>query len=340
MAVSIDIIPSSDTLEMYGEPDISCVLGWIFGLTNKLIYMYLLLSSAAYSLSGHVSISITSTYSIFENRRPVRLLLRSLALTFEGQSEVITPEIGYASIRLCSLNQELAPGEPLELSNEGHEDSDKPCTWNVVFDLPVPGWLPATSTFGVSGGEDVGTRYSLFATAQFINADDNSDKTWSFSTLCSMFRAKTRVIHAPKHPITLRRHINPPPNPFSRDSLFPMSNYAIRARAEYADAARDLSFIPQHVLSKIQLVVSVPDYISIDESSFPFAIRLRTPELEDWERKRLRVVSFSVDIEQIEQYRYAYSFALFTAYSPDSQVCSIAGRPDSLSDPSSIFATP
>ena len=128
------------------------------------------------------------------------LLLQSLTVTFEGQSEVIIQDIGYAPIRLCSVTRELAPSEPPDLSNDGHEDSDKPCTWNIVFNLPVPGWLPATSAFAVAG-----TRYSLFATAFFVNMDDNSDRMWSFSTLCSLFRPKTRVIHAPKCSITLRR---------------------------------------------------------------------------------------------------------------------------------------
>lgn len=214
------------------------------------------------------------------------------------------PAIGYASIRLCSLNRELAPNEPLELSNEGHEDSDKPCTWNIVFNLAVPGWLPATSTMSVSGEDEARTRYSLFATALFMNVDDTSDKTWSVSTLCSIFRPKTRVIRAPKCPITLHRYINVPPDS-SCGSSFPVTNYAISAKAEYANATRDSSFIPLHVLSQIHLVISVPDSISVENSSFPFAIRLRTPDLDESERKRLRVVSFTLDIDQVEKYRYA-----------------------------------
>jgi len=271
------------------------------------------MSSSAYSLSGHISISIASTSSIFENRRAVRLLLQSLTITFEGQTEVITPEIGYTPLRLCSMTRELAPSEHLDLTNEGHEDADKPCTWNVVFNLPIPGWLPATSAFGDTMDEDAGTRYSLFATAHFLNVDDNSNKTWSLSTLCSMFRPKTRVIHAPKCAITLRRFVNPPQTPFSSDSLFPMSNYAIRARPEFANATRDSSFIPLDILSKIQLVVSVPDCISMDESSIPFAIRMRTTDLEEVERKRLRVTSFDVDVEQIEKYRYVCLLEFFIA---------------------------
>lgn len=84
-------------------------------------------SSSAYSLSGHISISVTSPFSLFEPRRPARLLLQSVTLTFEGQSEVITPSGGYSGLRLCTITRELAPPTPIEISNEGHEDSSDPC---------------------------------------------------------------------------------------------------------------------------------------------------------------------------------------------------------------------
>jgi len=59
----------------------------------------------------------------------VRYLLRSLSLTFEGQSEIFTPVLGYSAVRLCSVTRELVPWEnPFELSNEGHEESE-PCTY-------------------------------------------------------------------------------------------------------------------------------------------------------------------------------------------------------------------
>jgi hypothetical protein len=202
----------------------------------------------------------------------------------------------------------------MELTNEGLEDSDKPCTWNVLFNLIVPGWLPATSTFG-DVVEDAGTRYALFATAKFVTLDGNSDKTWS-STLCSVFRPRTRAVHAQMCNVTLRRFMNAPSAPFSSTSLFPMSNYAVCAKPEHTDVDRDSSFIPLDILSKIKVVASAPDYLGIDEASVPFAVRLRTVDLEDAECKRLRVTNFCVDVEQIEKYRYVsrlrYLLAVFT----------------------------
>lgn len=83
--------------------------------------------SSAYSLSGHISISLSSPFSLFESRRTARLLLQSISLTFEGQSEVFTPNTGYSSLRLCAVTRELAPSVPIQLSNQGHEDSSEPC---------------------------------------------------------------------------------------------------------------------------------------------------------------------------------------------------------------------
>ena len=71
---------------------------------------------------------MTSPYSLFERRRTARLLLQSVSLTFEGQSEVLAPKIGYTSLRLCSITRELVASEPVLLSNEGREESDEACT--------------------------------------------------------------------------------------------------------------------------------------------------------------------------------------------------------------------
>lgn len=257
-------------------------------------------------MSGHVSISLSSSYSLFDSPRPVRLLLNSLSITFEGQSELISNEFGYAPLRLCSVTRQLAPHEQqqLELSNEGHEHSDKPCTWNVVFNLPIPGWLPPTSTYGDGSEGDAGTRYSLFATANFLSLDDPSDaSTWSLASLCSVFRPKSKTVHAHPRPIALRRFITPPPAPFSPQSLFPMSNYAVRAKPEQLPAPPGGDAIPADVVEKIQVYTSVPEYTPVDARAVPITIRLRTTGLEEAQCKRLRVTEFTVDVQQIEKYR-------------------------------------
>ncbi|KAJ6630586.1 hypothetical protein B0H10DRAFT_1981880 [Mycena sp. CBHHK59/15] len=177
MSVSIDIVPLTESLDMYGEPD----------------------KSSAFSLSGHVSIALSSPYSMFERRRAARVLLQSVVLTFDSQTEVVTPTLGYSPLRLCSISRELAPSEPVELTNEGHEDFDEPCRWNVVFDLPIPGWLPASHSFG-NGDLGASTVYFLHAKVKFAVIEDQWSTSWSFTTLCSPFRSL----------ITLRRFVEPP----------------------------------------------------------------------------------------------------------------------------------
>ena len=129
MALSIAVHPLTPTLDMYGESDSK------YGLfTLDLIFLTHALSSSAYSLSGHVSISISSSHSLFKHRSAVRLLLQSLSLTFEGQSEVYTPSIGYSSLRLCSVTRELGPSKPTELSSE---ESGETCTLPIHPHLKI-----------------------------------------------------------------------------------------------------------------------------------------------------------------------------------------------------------
>jgi hypothetical protein len=121
MALSIAVHPLTPTLDMYGESDSRYGL-----LALDLIFLIHAFSSAAYSLSGHVSISVSSPQSFFNHRPNVRLLLESLSLTFEGQSEVYAPCMGYSSLRLCSVTREIfAPSKPTELSND---HSGETCT--------------------------------------------------------------------------------------------------------------------------------------------------------------------------------------------------------------------
>ena len=64
--------------------------------------------------------------SFFERRQTVPILLQSLLVTFEGQTELVTEDTGYSALRLCSISKELVDGEPIEMNNEGDEDESKP----------------------------------------------------------------------------------------------------------------------------------------------------------------------------------------------------------------------
>jgi hypothetical protein len=260
---------------------------------------------SAFSLAGHVSVSISSPSSVFQRRRSTtRVLLQSLAITFEGQSEVLTPDIGYAPLRLCTVTRELVNGEPVDLSNEGHEDSHKPCSWNVIFDIPVPAWLPTTSTYGDQGAAEAGTRYALYATATFIYLEDGGSSI--FNSFCSPLRRRTRTINALRRPITLSRFTEVPsaPSSPSSTSVFPMAIFVVDAQTAQDGTEIDAKVFPAEILKKLQVVASIPNAVTMDENSVPFTLRLRANELDDSQCERLRITDFTVDVEQIETYTY------------------------------------
>ncbi|KAJ7172248.1 hypothetical protein C8R46DRAFT_894584 [Mycena filopes] len=271
MSLSIDIVPLAHSLDMYGQPH----------------------SSSAFSLSGHVSIALSSPYSVFERRRPARILLQSVLLTFDGQTEVITEHLGYSPLRLYSKTVELAPSQPLELTNEDAEDTEEPCRWNIVFDLPIPGWLPASHEFSAAG-VGASTQYFLHAVVKFLVIDEQRATPWSFSTLCSPFRSRAQSIQTRKT-ITLRRFVEPP-----TDEPTPVEpvNYLLSGPKLSKGAP-----IPAEILSKIQVLASVPKHVDVCDSHLPFTLRLRTKGLEDEHCKRLQVTEFRVELAQEETFR-------------------------------------
>ena len=262
--------------------------------------MYLIRSN--FSLSGYVSVSLTSPSSLFaRGRTTTRVLLQSLTITFEGQSETLSPGTGYASIRLCSITRELLPSGPVDLSNEGHEDSDKPCLWNVTFDISVPGWLPTTSVYGDASLQATGTSYALYATATFVDLN-YGHSPFSFVNVCGPVRSRTRTVDAHRYPIILRRFVEPQPGTSS--SAFQTSVYIVDARRTPDSDGPSRRSIPGDILEKIQVIASIPSATAMNEISVPFVLRVRGKDLGDSERTRLRITEFSVDVEQVEVYRF------------------------------------
>ncbi|CAL1705233.1 unnamed protein product [Somion occarium] len=256
--------------------------------------------SVAYSLSGHIVISLSSAGSFFSYGRLSRLLLSSLVVTFEGQSELVTEETGYSAVRLCSISQECVPGEPVELTSEGQDE--KSYTWNVVFNLTVPGWLPATGVFGQTTTGETGTRYALHAVAKFQSPSDNLSNSW-LSALCLPLRFSSQVAKAPRFPIVLNRFMSPSPLASTSSSLFPLANYSVLAQPDIPTNEDGEPHVPPEVLSKLRVLVSIPEYIGSDEETIPLNLRLRTEDLSEDDCKRFRVEEFTVDVEQTERYR-------------------------------------
>ena len=255
--------------------------------------------SSAYSLSGHISVTLHPQKF---RRKTVRYLLQSLVITFDGQSELVTPDTGYTPYRICSVTKELAPQNPLfELSNESFEDSGKPCVWNVIFDLAIPGWLP-TSDFGDNENAPIAIRYALHATATFVSPEQAPSTSYfacftnpvTTSFFSSLFPSP-RTVRAKRCDIEIARVMAPTNSPI------PFVIYTIDSNLGGEDMTGK---IPSDVLSKIAITTSVPEYVDMESNSFELRLRMRTCGLEPPHCKRLRVTNFMVDIHQVEKYRF------------------------------------
>ena len=238
-------------------------------------------------------------------------------LTFEGQSEIFTQSTGYSSLRLCSITRELVPGEPLELSNEGNDEEStlllflfiywnahlRPFVgvWNIVFNLTIPGWLPSSSV------GDFGVKYFLSATARFMSGDgDHAVSAWSpFAALCAPFRPRFRSAETCKT-VTLRRYINPPTEVLE----IPMINYLVHSTPS-GTKKEACDRVQPTVLSSIQVLVSLPEYVDVESGEVPVALRLRTKDLREEDCAKLQLTDISLDILQSEQFRSVNSFMMF-----------------------------
>ncbi|KAH8117186.1 hypothetical protein DFH11DRAFT_987895 [Phellopilus nigrolimitatus] len=307
MTITVEIHPSSSSVYMFNEPE----------------------TSTAYSLSGHVSVSLSSSASFFEKARAEKVLLRSLKLTFEGHSELIMPETGYSASRLCSMTRELAPAQAMVLTNDGQEDNCIPCVWNFVFDIPVPGWLPSTSVFGGELYEPAGTRYALFAEARFTQLEvDHHARAWSISALCAPFFSKETVVRARRADIEVVRYLLPPVDAGNAEypTAFPVTAYVLKM--DHASNLNEkpgvLPHIPQEVLSKIELVALLPECFDVDDEHLLLNISMHAEDLPVSQRRRLRMTEFQVNLIQHEEYSrspsrpYTSSFPLPPSQ-PDSR---------------------
>jgi hypothetical protein len=235
---------------------------------------------------------LTSSHSLFERRRAIRILLRSLVITFEGQAELVTQEAGYSALRLCSISKELVSKAAIELSNEGLEDGEGPCTWQVMFDLPIPGWLPASDLYGDCRQGFSGTQYNLYASAKFTNSE-TFGPSW-VSTLCPPFFPRNNVLHAERRRIMLNRIA------LSQHSR--LTYYSISPTGKAPRLEDNPHPIPADITSKVELLASVPESISLDQEKFPFSLSMRTSSLPESQARKLHVSQFSFELQQVDQY--------------------------------------
>jgi hypothetical protein len=180
----------------------------------------------------------------------------------------------------------------IEISNEGHEYSDGLCVWNVVFNIPIPGWLPASSAFGVD--ESAGTKYAVYANATFLNLGAKRATSW-LSMLCLPFRSTTIDVEA-QAPISLNRYYVPP-NACSLSSFSSQFGAASLFETESEGSSSSLS------QPKVEVYFSVPERMDAGSSSIPFTMRLRAVDADESFRRNFQVNGFSIQLLQSETYR-------------------------------------
>ncbi|KAJ2920442.1 hypothetical protein H1R20_g16654, partial [Candolleomyces eurysporus] len=196
----------------------------------------------------------------------------------------------------------------MEFTNEGHEEDSDPCQWDIVFNLPIPGWLPSSATLGM---EDIGIRYGLYATAKFINLDsEQSASSWSFATFCTPFRSRIRSIDSRKQ-ITVRRYVLPP---HVNRPTTGVVNYLVNSHSPSEKTDGSKKRIPADVLSKIQVLASVPEDVDVEAKSVPITVRLRTKDLAVAECNRLQVTEVGINIVQQERWRYRPSVSCLAQF--------------------------
>ena len=283
-------------------------------------------TSSAYSLSGHITIAASSSSSILGLSRSSvhNLILNSLELTFEGQSELLLTDIGYAPLRIISITKQLvSPSHPVQITaDEDHAE------WRVVFNLAIPGWLPATSVFGDENSTDVaGVSYALYARARFHSAGVDGDTPTAcaasstsassmWNNLCAVVRlgsGRPKVVQAETVPIRVTRYVSPPTRAYSAEDASPPTfsrlTFAVQALSECAPEDNPSTNIPADILRSVELHTVVPSRTSVEDDSVPLLLRLRCRPGGHEARSRLRVLGFEANIIQVDEFQFVISCA-------------------------------
>ena len=88
----------------------------------------------------------------------------------------------------------------------------------------------------------------------------------------------------------------------------PIVNYLVNSHSPSEKAEGSKKRIPADVLSKIQVLTSVPEDVDVEGTSVPITVRLRTKDLATAECKRLQITEVGINILQQERWRSALLF--------------------------------
>lgn len=165
-------------------------------------------------------------------------------------------------------------------------------SWNVLYNLPIPGWLPPSSLCGENNTH--GTRYALYATAKFIILDEPKA---SFFSLCIPSQSRLKTAKA-STPIDVRRLAIPS----APGTAPPMRTYLLDASRTIKNPRR-CSDIPLDIISKVNILVSVPQVSDMAAPLLDFTLRFRAPELDEASAARLHVQGLRFKLTQTERLR-------------------------------------
>ena len=160
--------------------------------------------------------------------------------------------------------------------------------------MAVPGWLPASTA--TRQNNSFGTRYALYATAQFTVLDSSSHHS-IFSMCIPHLLPRNRTERA-SVPIIVRRLILP-----RALGVPPVMRSFLLDAAESAESAPKHD-IPLDVISKVQILASVPLFQDVSQSSLDFVLRFRTPGLSAEQAERLHVTDIWFQFQQKEHIRF------------------------------------
>ena len=240
MPLSLEIVPITDILYMYGSQDTE--YAFTFRLPAAATH---LVHSASYSLSGQVVLNMTPPRSAFSFAARQPALLTSLTVTFEGKQEHFSATSGYTARRLCRTSQTLVvPSSPVAVpSTSDHRIA-------IVFDLAVPGWLPAT--LNSKHSTTAATSYAIYATATYASDE--------YPGVFSIGRQKSA--HAPPVPISVKRNrITSAPKPCT---------FSVAPGVKEPST----SCIPPNVASGILAKMHIPSYLNIADPKFDLRVEL------------------------------------------------------------------
>ena len=231
-------------------------------------------------------------------------LLESLVVTFEGQSELVTPQTGYSSCRLIEFSRELLSEGPLEIRHSWSQGASRdPARWFIVFNITIPGWLPASSktAFHDSALSEPEITYRLSAAAKYRENKPIAKLSWRSACYGYVGLPTSQAAHANGTSVKINRYTLPPPQCVLAGSELTETMFR---NVEYTGTIQDTaSQIPYDVLSKLRMQATIPEHIPVDSGSIPLLIKIRPEGLSAEERQRLRLPGFAVSATQTDMTR-------------------------------------